>query len=402
MIRNRVVYGIFLVLTVTFSYFYPGTISSLFFYTALIIPAASLIYTLFIYQKFCYLQEMDKKFVTKGEKVHFNVDVVNESKILYPFVEILFYGIDTIFIKHFQTKKIAILPNSKGRYDFELECQYRGYYEVGLKQIRIKDFLGFFSFKYNVFEPRYITVYPKIVVLDTFPISMNKASYTEGTLSGKEEDQMTLSDIRKYAYGDSIKKIHWKLSAKKDELVVKNFDGAVAAKADIFLDLTQNHFSILENTVLEDQVIETAVAVVHYCLAHNIEAELIYHNEKVIRETASDYSHFDGIYNTLFKLRFDSQIDFAEAVKLALAGSTERNTAVFITSNIEDNIYSQISILHELGHDIILIYISAAEFEKLDETQKMQRNVIFEALQEIGIKTFKVHINDDIKDVLEC
>ncbi|MDF2612338.1 MAG: hypothetical protein K0S71_124 [Clostridia bacterium] len=400
--RNRVVYGTFLVLAMTFSYFYPGIVSSLFFYTILLIAAVSFSYTLYIYFKFSYLQGVDKKFVTKGEKVHFNVDIVNETKILYPYIEILFYGVDTIFTKHFKTKKIAVLPFSRGRYDFEIDCLYRGYYEVGLKQIQIKDFLGLLSFKYQVLEPKYITVYPRIITLSQFPICTNQLSYVEGVLSGKEEDRITISEMRKYAYGDSIKKIHWKLSAKKDEIMVKNFDSTITVGATMLLDLTENPYTLIQNTILEDKVVEAAIAVIHYCLQHNLEVNLIYHDHEMTKKKAVDYSYFESLYHTLFKIKFESQIEFSDTVKLALGGGTERNTVVLVTSNLNEKIYGQISMCRHEGYSILLLYISPADIVPSNEAQKADRETIILALQEMNVRVYKVEINDDIQSILEC
>ncbi len=401
MLRNRIIYVAVLILTVIFAYFCPGMVSSLFFYTVLFIPVASLLHTVYVYLRFSYLQEIDKKFITKGEKVCFHVDIVNESKVLYPYVEILFYGVDTIFNKHFKTKKIAILPHSAGRYDFELECQYRGYYEVGLKRIRIKDFLGLFSLSYKVSEPRYVTVYPRIVALDSFPISTNKLSYVEGMLSHKEEDQLTVSDTRQYAYGDSIKRIHWKLSAKKGEILVKNYDGAVTVGATILLDLEKNPYEVMQNTILEDKVIEVTVAVIYYCLQHHIKVDFKYHQEELDTKEASDFSHFEELYRILFKIKFDSEIAFSNMTRLALEGNFKTNTIVFITSNLSEKLYSQISRHKEHGFNMILIYISPEDIAPKNAAKKQEISTILSALQEINVKAYEIQINDDIKYVLE-
>ena len=46
---------------------------------------------------------------------------------------------------------------------FELQCNYRGNYEIGVNSIDIEDFFGLVRLRYNVGEPKYVTVYPKII-----------------------------------------------------------------------------------------------------------------------------------------------------------------------------------------------------------------------------------------------
>ncbi|WP_069999668.1 DUF58 domain-containing protein [Cellulosilyticum sp. I15G10I2] len=402
MLRNRVAYGLFLGAAIVFVYFYPGLFSSMFFYTLLLIPISSLVYTLYVYYKFSYIQSVDKKFVTKGEVVTFNVKIVNETKMIYPYIEIQFYGGNTVFTQHFKTKKMAVLPNDSSTYPFILECQYRGYYEVGLKEIKIKDFLGFFSFRYKVFEPKYITVYPRIISLERFPVSSNKLSDLEGMLSGRGQEQGVLSDVRKYSYGDGLKKVHWKLSARKNEIMVKNYESTDTMQAIVLLDLTENAYGILENTILEDKIVEVSVAVLNYCLLRQIETHFIYHNgSDMIRESAKEYSHFETVYNTLFKIQFESKTPFDEMLQLALREEHVKNNIILITSRLDEKLYRQMGIWRELSHEVILIYISTSELMHLEEEQKVKTDEIFQPLQEIGIKTYEVHMQDDIKTILE-
>ena len=79
-----------------------------------------------------------------------------------------FYGAKTIFENQFQVRKFSLLPFSSRNYAFELQCNYRGNYEIGISSIEIEDFFGLFKFRYNVFEPKQVTVYPRIIYLDKF------------------------------------------------------------------------------------------------------------------------------------------------------------------------------------------------------------------------------------------
>ena len=391
--KNRIVYGIFLGLAIAFAYFYPGSIASVFFYIMLLMPIISFIYVFYIYLRFKFKESVDNQFVIKGDRAHFNVKIVNKTRMIYPYVEILFYGIDTVSTKHFKMKKAAVLPQASESYAFELKCEYRGYYEVGLKYIKIRDFLGFFSFKYRVSKPKYITVYPRIIILEAFPITINKISDVEGVLIGKEEDQITVSDVRKYAYGDSLKNIHWKLSAKKNEVMVKSFESTATIEATVVLDVTKNPYDSVKNRILEDKVIEVSVAVVHYCLLRDIETHLVYHEEKIIKKTAMQYSDFESLYHTLFEAKFESELGFDETIRLALTEYVAKSSIILITSNLNDKVYGQITTWHKLSYEVILIYVSPQEVQA--------REVILE-LQKINIKVYEIHIKDDIKSILEC
>jgi len=202
-----------------FIYFYGGKVPYALFYTVILLPVFSLLYTIVVYLRFKYGQETDKRFVTKGDRVNFLFSINNEDFFIYPYIKIAFHGAKTIFANQFQIKNFSLLPFHGKTYSLELQCNYRGSYEIGINSVEIEDFLGLFTFRYNVFEPKYVTVYPRIVVLERFYLKTDFMSESHSVLNSKSEDMSTIADFRKYAYGDSLKRIHWKLTAKSGDIM---------------------------------------------------------------------------------------------------------------------------------------------------------------------------------------
>lgn len=56
---------------------------------------------------------------------------------------------------------------------------------------------------------------------------------------GEEKNALELFQIREYQPGDKIRSIHWKLSAKEDELMVKEYQETVSCPVLLFLDMTE-------------------------------------------------------------------------------------------------------------------------------------------------------------------
>ena len=50
------------------------------------------------------------------------------------------------------------------------------------------------------------------------------------------EDKSRISSLREFREGDSVKAIHWKLSAKLDELIIKEFDNSADTNVIVFVD----------------------------------------------------------------------------------------------------------------------------------------------------------------------
>ena len=75
------------------------------------------------------------------------------------------------------------------------------------------------------------------------------------------EDISSPSDIRSYAPGDPMKKIHWKLSLRKQELLVRRFEEPAQPEALILMDCAPPMAEDPELAAdLKDALLETAAS----------------------------------------------------------------------------------------------------------------------------------------------
>lgn len=140
--RTRILYICLFAAALVFAYFNGGRIPYMFLYTMLLLPAFSVLYTLIIYMRFKLGQDLDKRFVTKGDRVSFLFSINNEDFLLYPYLKVSLYGSDTIFENQYQIRNFSLPPFSGRNYAFELQCNYRGNYEIGIDSVEIEDFSG--------------------------------------------------------------------------------------------------------------------------------------------------------------------------------------------------------------------------------------------------------------------
>lgn len=368
------------------------------FYTVLLLPVISLAYTGLVYVRFKYGQEIDKKFVTKGDKVNFIFNINNEDFFLYPYLRVSFYGAKTIFANQFQVKNFSLSPFRGKSYALELQCNYRGSYEVGINSIEIEDFLGIFRFPYRVDDPKHVTVYPKIIPLDRFYLKTDFLSETHSVLNSRNEDMTTVTDVRSYAYGDSLKKVHWKLTAKTGELMVKKFQSTSETSAVIILDLRQTLLDNGNHIIVEDKVIEAVVSVLHYCLHNWIPVHLMYYSNELHSIHAKNYLMFNEIYEVLAKVRFGDTVPLKDIMEVYTESSISKTNMLLFTANLDYDLYNQIYKASTSGYDVSLIYISS---EDVTGVKDKEADNILAFLPEIGVCTYKIQTGDDIRTVLE-
>jgi uncharacterized protein (DUF58 family) len=113
----------------------------------------------------------------------------------------------------------------------------RGHFRVDALGIRTGDPFGFFEAAASVGRGASIVVYPRIEALSGWRLP---TATLEGTRGHRERTHQTtplVTSVRPYLPGDGYNRIHWKSSARHQELQVKEFEVEQAADAWLFVDL---------------------------------------------------------------------------------------------------------------------------------------------------------------------
>ena len=85
--------------------------------------------------------------------------------------------------------------------------------------------------------------------------------------TSKGDDPSEIFDIHEYHDGDKINRIHWKLTAKQDKTMVKDYSlpisNSIVLMADLHLDTNTDDYMLIYDTLVE------AIASISYYLIEN-------------------------------------------------------------------------------------------------------------------------------------
>jgi uncharacterized protein (DUF58 family) len=134
----------------------------------------------------------------------------------------------------------TLLPRRGYGWKTQTICTRRGQYLLGPMTVTSGDPFGLFEFPRKIPAQSSIIVYPMTVPIHRFATPI-------GTLSGGEAVRRrahfvttNASGVRDYQPGDSFNRIHWRSTARKNRLLVKEFELDPLADVWIFLDLSRS------------------------------------------------------------------------------------------------------------------------------------------------------------------
>ena len=126
----------------------------------------------------------------------------------------------------FQTRRLLLnLGDKKSEYEIPVSKEQCGEIMVRCQEAYVYDLLGLFKVPITTFGEMTTVIYPQKVQMH---VEMSKDIYgrprEEGQIQNRRgNDPSEMFDIREYVPGDDIRAVHWKLSSKFDELVVREF-----------------------------------------------------------------------------------------------------------------------------------------------------------------------------------
>lgn len=125
--------------------------------------------------------------------------------------------------------------------EFELNEGF-GEKEFGTLEVVLSDFIGIFKFKLHFVDPSTVLVFPKIQNIRELNFSNNDDTYLSGDYEiFKKGSSPNFLGLRAYRVGDPIKLINWKVSTKKQDIIINEFENAVNLRINYLIDFDELH-----------------------------------------------------------------------------------------------------------------------------------------------------------------
>jgi uncharacterized protein (DUF58 family) len=124
---------------------------------------------------------------------------------------------------------------------YRVRGEQRGAYTFGPAGITAGDIFGFGRKQAHIKTTDQLIVYPRVVPIDRLGLPAERPSGAMKALRRVIEDPLRMATVREYVPGDSIRHIHWKNTARLNQLQTKVFDPSSTPVLTLFVDLQTVH-----------------------------------------------------------------------------------------------------------------------------------------------------------------
>jgi uncharacterized protein (DUF58 family) len=308
----------------------------------------------------------------------------------------------------------ALAGRSSYRWYVETPCLVRGEFQLGPMTVISGDPFGFFLSPRRIDATSRVIVFPATVPITNVQLPIGQISGGDAQRQRAHFVTTNAAGVRDYVPGDSFNRIHWASTARKDRLLVKEFD--IDPLVDIWLFVDFSAGSVVEDPMLQrlgrtgtvipsNQAIppsteEYAVVIAASLANYFIGSEralgfAAYSPVREVYQPEHGQRQLNRILQTLAVARSFSKYTLGHMLTLETPYFTRGTTLVIITSSLDPHWVTEAQILSRRGIRPMCILIDPFSFGGSLQADEM-RNL----LRLAKIPTLFVRKNDDLSAAL--
>jgi len=273
-------------------------------------------------------------------------------------------------------------------------CRQRGVFTLGPITLRGGDPFGLFDMEKELPHTSTMVVYPAMVNLRAF-IPPTGHLPGGGTLHRRTHYVTTnVAGTREYAPGDSFNRIHWPSTARKERLIVKEFELDPTADVWLFLDMERGvHFSLpwempiefREPALLrprrprlelapstEEYAVTIAASLTRYFLIRDRAVGFVaYTRRREVAQADRGDRQLTRILETLAVIRAEGRIPIAEVLAAESIRLGRGTTIVIITPSADERWVRVTRHLLRRGLQVLAVVIDASTFGGGEEAKRV-------------------------------
>jgi uncharacterized protein (DUF58 family) len=346
-------------------------------------------------------RKLDTERILEGEKVTVKVLVRNTGR--REAMVILYDDLPSEVRLVEGSNRQALILESGGRttLKYTIECPLRGHYSIGPMRIRRRDFFNLYFEEETLETTSYFSVYPRVPEMEKFPVRSQQTSYLETMPLARTGLGYEFFCIRDYIKGDPLKRINWKVYARRRDLMVNEYEMENLNDALIIIDareLTKAGTPL--NNPLEHGI-KLAAALADLLLKGRNRVGLISYGgdlNSFVLPPAAGRNQRDEIMSVLVGIKADGSDGYRIGYERAKPYLTPRTTLILISPL--DNDDSVVGTVKEVMEHNKFVIFSPNSYEIEREVSgvfttkhtmlELEKRVLMDELKGFGVTTLAI------------
>lgn len=279
--------------------------------------------------------------------------------------------------EQFQARDFSISrklnASSSSELEYKLRPTERGEYHFGKLNIYVTSVFGLVARRFWYNEAAMVPTYPSFIQLRTYDllaISNNLHQYGIKKIR-KIGHTMEFEQIKDYVLGDDLRTINWKATAKRNQLMVNQFQDEKSQPIYSIIDKGRVMKMPFEGLSLLDYAINAALVISNVALKKHDKAGILAFSKKVENIVVAERrtSQMNLILETLYNV----STDFFESDYSRLYADVKRNithrSLMLLYTNFEtlDSLHRQLPYLKGIAknHLLVVIFFKNTELNSL-------------------------------------
>lgn len=296
-------------------------------------------------------------------------------------------------------------------------CRQRGRYRLGPMTLISGDPFGLFQMERHLAPTSHVVVYPMTVDLRSFALPLGVLPGGDALRRRTHYITANAAGVRDYEPGDSFNRIHWPSTARKDRLIVKEFELDPLADVWVFLDADRqvharprrpraenNDWTLWTKTTkfelprdTEEYCVSIAASIAQYFIRQDRAVGLVsYGQTREVIQADRGERQLLRILETLAVVRAEGRIPFDDVLEAESEPLPRGTTVVAVTPSLNQRWALMLSDLNRRGLRAIAVLVDPGGFGGMSGGAPG----IASLLNMRGIPTYIIRYGDDLADVL--
>lgn len=257
--------------------------------------------------------------------------------------------------------------------DNAFSCPHVGVFPVGVVRITFSDCFGLFSLRRTLSQPPApVTVLPEPRDMPALPCSPGEGETSAAQRA--QADRTTPTDTRLWQEGDELKRVHWKLSMRRQALMVHTYETPQRPDALVLLDCAPPPAEGVQRAAMIDALTEACAGVLKGLLDAHRSTHLPLTGDTARELSGQEPAALEPMRRALAQEAFARPSDFARVLLLASRRMRRTGSTAILTCRLTPAVADAVIALGRMGpHTSFVLVISGQPDEAQDKLLRLLR-----------------------------